>query len=481
VAELAAALLAPCVAFVDLETTGGNPLTDRITEVAIIRVTEGLIDFEWSSLINPERPIPPLISRVTGISDDMVAHAPTFAELADEIRDRLSGALFVAHNARFDYGFLKNEFRRLEQPFFTQMLCSVKFSRALYPQHHRHGLDALIERHGLACSARHRALGDARAVWDFVQIALREHGPEKTAAALTRALKAPSLPSGLDPDVLDQIPDGPGVYLFFGEGSSTPGNTQLPLYIGKSVTLRARVLSHFSADHRDSKDARIAQQVQRIEWQETAGELGALLLEARLVKEHLPIHNRQLRRQGELCAWHFSENAPAPVLQLVQGADIDPAQLGALFGTYRSKRDAVKSLRELAVAHQLCPKRLGLESGAGPCFSSQIKRCRGVCRGAESALSHDARLLAALSSLRLKAWPFGGRIAVAEYDAFRDRHDFHLCENWCHLGTVQDEAALHEAVHTRSALVFDVDTYKILTRFLASDHGARIIALPARG
>ncbi|MEY3202654.1 MAG: hypothetical protein RIR70_2204, partial [Pseudomonadota bacterium] len=454
-------MLASSVVFVDLETTGGNPVVDRITEIAILRVTDGEVEFEWSSLVNPERPIPPSISRFTGITDEMVAPAPTFRELADEIRDRLDGALFVAHNARFDYGFLKNEFRRLDEPYFTKVLCSVKLSRALYPEHHRHGLDALIERHGIVCEARHRAMGDARAVWDFVQLAYREHGAEKIDAALERAMKAPSLPSGLDPEILDRIPDGAGVYLFYGEGSSTPGQTELPLYVGKSVGLRARVLSHFSSDHRASKEARIAQEVRRIDWVETAGELGALLMEARLVKELMPIHNRQLRRQGELCAWQFHEGAESsPVLSLVSGAEIEPARLSSLYGTYRSKRDAIVSLRELATAHALCPKRLGLESGRGACFSSQIKRCRGVCKGAESPLAHDMRLLSALGHLRMKAWPFGSRIAVVEHDAFRDRHDFHVFENWCHLGTVHDEAELSELALTRFSPVFDLDTYK---------------------
>lgn len=472
-------MLSQSVVFVDLETTGGNPLNDRITEIAIVRVSEGEVDFEWSSLVNPERPIPPNIVRFTGITDDMVAEAPTFHALADEIRDRLAGALFVAHNARFDYGFLKNEFRRIEQPFFAKVLCSVKLSRALYPQHHRHGLDALIERHGLTCSARHRALGDARAVWDFVQLAAREHGTETLLAAMDRALKVPSLPSGLEPDVLDTLPDGAGVYLFYGESSSTPGQVQLPLYVGKSVGIRARVLSHFAADHRSSKEARIAQEVRRIECVETAGELGALLLEARLVKELMPIHNRQLRRQGDLCAWRYQEDAhTGPVLTLVSGQDIDPAALGALFGTYRSRRDAIVSLRELATAHQLCPKRLGLESGAGACFASQIKRCRGVCKGVESKLAHDTRMLSALTALRMKAWPFGGRIAVVETDTFRDRRDFHLFENWCHLGTVHDESELDEAATSRFTPAFDLDTYKILTRYFESHAGgARIVPL----
>src|SRR5690606_5179196 len=106
----------------------------------------------------------------TGITNEMVRGAPSFADIADEVFERIEGSLFIAHNARFDYGFLKNEFKRLEHAFQPRVLCTVKLSRALYPEHHRHGLDALIARHNLACDARHRALGDARVLWDFVQL-----------------------------------------------------------------------------------------------------------------------------------------------------------------------------------------------------------------------------------------------------------------------------------------------------------------------
>ena len=149
--------------FIDLETTGANPVIDRITEIGLITVEDGETT-RWSTLVNPQRAIPAFIQGLTGIDNAMVADAPTFAEVAGELRARLQGKLFIAHNARFDYGFVKNEFKRLGQRFQTDVLCTVRLSRKLYPEHHKHNLDSLISRHDLKADDRHRALADAELI-----------------------------------------------------------------------------------------------------------------------------------------------------------------------------------------------------------------------------------------------------------------------------------------------------------------------------
>jgi DNA polymerase-3 subunit epsilon len=457
-------LLAPSIVFVDLETTGANPAFDRIIEVGIVKVTEGQVEYEWSTLVDPGESIPPLIQGFTGISNEMVRGAPVFRDIADEVFARIEGSLFVAHNARFDYGFLKNEFRRLERAFQPRVLCTVKLSRALYPEHHRHGLDALIGRHNLACDARHRALGDARVLWDFVQRVHAEKSPEAIAAALKKAMKAPSLPSGLEATAVDAVPEAPGVYLFHGEN-------ELPLYIGKGINLRARVQSHFAADHGSGRAMQIAREVKRIDWIETAGELGALLLEARLVKELSPIHNRQLRKNDELCAFRLVEGGEV-ALERVPLAGVPAGELGELYGQFKSKREAHNTLRELAAEHGLCLKRLGLEQGKGPCFNHQIRRCKGFCVGKESPERHDLRLKTALAVLKLRAWPFPGRIAIRERDEAGGRCEWHLFEQWCHLGTAKSEAELFDAAQTRFDAAFDLDTYRILRRELEKRAGS---------
>jgi DNA polymerase-3 subunit epsilon len=458
-------LLASSIVFVDLETTGANPAFDRVIEVGIVKVSGGEVEYEWSTLVDPGQPIPPIIQGFTGISDTMVRGAPRFADIAEEVFGRIEGSLFVAHNARFDYGFLKNEFKRLERAFQPRVLCTVKLSRALYPEHHRHGLDALIARHGLPCDARHRALGDARVLWDFVRLAHAEKPPEAIQAALKKAMKTPSLPSGLEATAVDAVPEAPGVYLFYGESSRSPGGSgDLPLYIGKGINMRARVQSHFAADHGSGRAMRLARETKRIDWIETAGELGALLLEARLVKERQPVHNRQLRRNDELCAFRFVEGGDV-ALECVPLAGASPDRLGELHGQFKSRREAHNTLRELAGEHGLCLKRLGLEQGKGPCFNLQIRRCKGVCAGKEDALAHDLRLKTALAVLKLRAWPFPGRIAIREGD------EWHLFESWCYLGTAKSEADLAEAMQTRFEPAFDLDTYRILRRELEKREG----------
>jgi DNA polymerase-3 subunit epsilon len=153
--------------FVDLETTGANPAYHRITEVGIVRIQNGVLVEEWSSLVNPECPISPYIEAFTGISSEMVADAPRFADIGATVLEKLRGAVFIAHNARFDYSFLRSEFRKVGVDYASEVLCTVKLSRRLFPEHARHNLDAVMERHGLTCSARHRALGDARVLNDL--------------------------------------------------------------------------------------------------------------------------------------------------------------------------------------------------------------------------------------------------------------------------------------------------------------------------
>src|SRR6185436_7636063 len=225
-------MFAPGIAFVDLETTGTTPVGDRVTEIGIVRVVDGRLIEEWSTLVNPECPIPEEIQVLTGITNAMVRDAPTFRQVAAEVRERLEDHLFVAHNARFDYGFVKNEFRRLEVPFTADVLCTVRLSRRLYPDAIGHSLDSVIERHGLqeavqgdaaSRTGRHSALGDARALWHFVKQLHREKEMADITAAVKRLLKTPSLPPQLPADVLEGLPEGPGVYRFYGVND-------LPLY-----------------------------------------------------------------------------------------------------------------------------------------------------------------------------------------------------------------------------------------------------------
>ncbi len=464
------------VVFVDLETTGATATHDRITEVGVIEVNHGRLVSEWSTLVNPGMSIPPMIQALTGITNKMVAPAPVFGDIQRELLQRLEGKLFIAHNARFDYGFLKNEFSRCGVTFNARVLCTVKLSRKLYPQHARHNLDTLLERHALDCEARHRALGDAKVLWLLAQKWTEERGAPLVRAAIDVLVKSQTVPAGLPDLAFDNIPQAPGVYFFYGDND-------VVLYVGKSINMRSRVMAHFSGDHRVNKDMQIAREIRRIDWKQTAGELGALLLESRLVKQLAPVHNRQLRRNSQLCAWHWrdSENNTAP--QLATAADIDPARFGEFYGLFRSRATAIEALREIATTHGLCNILLGLEKRsqpAGPCFAQQIKRCRGACVGLESPAQHALRVKHALSSLRTLPWPFSGRIAVRELAADGETTEMHIIDRWCYLGAARSEQELYAFAEDKSAPPFDVDIYKIIKRFLAKPpRNATIIELAA--
>ena len=454
------------LACVDLETTGGNAHFNRVIEVGIVLMRDGKLLEEWSSLVNPGIRIPRYIEEFTGISNDMVAEAPDFQAVCDEVLERLSGRLFVAHNARFDYGFLRSEFRRLQVRFRSPVLCTVKLSRRLDPGVRGHGLDAVMERHGLGCSARHRALGDARVLADFLaRLRTTRDGAALDAivADLTREVQ---LPPQLDPQIAEDLPEGPGVYRFYGEDG-------VPLYVGKSNNLRTRVLSHFASSHRSSKELRLSRQVRHIEWTETAGEFGALLKEARLVKDLEPLENRRLRKSGGAWVIRLSEEGGDLRADVVTLAEADAAALtlkkgtvpvSELHGPFRSERDASKALDELVRANSLCARALGLEKGEGSCFGFQVNRCKGACCGKEPLPLHAARVRLALLRHRLRSWPFRGRIAVTERD-WRGLQEIHVFDQWRYLGTVSSSESLAELPGAAS-MEFDLDSYRILCRYL---------------
>jgi DNA polymerase III subunit epsilon len=451
------------VAFVDVETTGGYPGIHRIIDVAVIGATGDRLDFEWQSLVNPGVRIPGGITALTGIDDDMLADAPPFEDIAKALRERLAGRVFVAHNARFDYGFIRREFARLETQWRSPSLCTVRLSRALFPEMHHHNLDAVMEHHGFT-GQRHRAMPDAQVLWMLWRKLRAECAPDELQRALDLASLRVNLPAVLPPDLADDLPEGPGVYRFF--GAAEDGRETL-LYVGKANILRERVLDHFRGGASDVKSLRLAAQVRRVEWTETAGELGALLLEAREVRESQPVYNRQLRGGGERLTWHFTEAGGAPALVPI---DADVLRTGNAFGTYRCERDARRALEALAREHDWCFKVLGLEMGPGSCFGFQVGRCRGACAGKEPVPTHLARVKLKLMPQRLEPWPHGGPVMVRE--GAGERAQYHVIDGWQHLGTIEsgsdvcevDEFQRLGARARRNS--FDIDSYRILTRLL---------------
>ena len=262
--------------------------------------------------MNPGVRVPAGITALTGIDNDMLADAPPFERVAKELRERLEGRVFVAHNVRFDYGFIRREFALMGTAWRSPNLCTVRLSRALYPEMPRHNLDAVMERHDIHIENRHRAMPDAQALLAFWRKLRAAWPAAELQSALDVASQRATLPAALPPDLPDDLPEGPGVYRFFGVG---PDGRETLLYVGKANILRERVLDHFRGGAwRRPGRVKLAAEVRRVEWTETAGELGALLLEAREVRESQPAYNRLQRGGGERLTWLFDDSAAAPRL-----------------------------------------------------------------------------------------------------------------------------------------------------------------------
>lgn len=433
-----------------LKRQGGSYRNSRVLEVAAIRVENGEITQEFSTLLNPETYIPSSITALTGISEGDIVGAPTFEDIADELLEIMEGAVFVAHNVRFDYSFLKQEFARIGVNFSPRLLCTVRLSRALYSEHKGHSLEKIIARHAIPVRDRHRALEDARAIHFFSQLAFDERGQEAFDAAVTHQLKSQSLPPHLDLKELEAIESIPGVYIFKDE-------MHQPVYVGKSISLRKRVLSHFQSTA--PREVKLSQSVHHVETIPTGSELAALLLESKLIKELKPIYNRLLRRVSMYAMLVRKEQDGYAHLSVVSGTVDSDTDLSTIYGVYTNRTKAKQAILELTRSFQLCPKLMGLEKANGACFSYELGRCKGACIGIESPELYTRRFELALERSKLSEWPYDGPISLPVNEA-GERVKIH---NWIVQG-FDDEYG--NAVIVDAEPNFDLDEYKIIRRFI---------------
>ena len=455
----------PDLAFVDIETTGSHFDRDRITEIGIKTLAGNQI-YIWEKLIDPQTYIPQNIQRLTGISPSMVQGQPCFSELAEDLNKELEGKIFVAHNARFDYGFIKASFKRVGIDFKPKVLCTVKLSRLLFPDQPRHNLDTIISTHGLKVSARHRALGDADLLLQFWRVCESKFGQEKLNEAINQLIGNASLPPNIDQGVIDSIPDGPGCYIFYGENKT-------PLYIGKSISLRSRVMGHFQGALMQRKEMKLSLQVRDIDWIETSGELGALILESRLIKERMPSLNIKLRRSKDLCAWSLEEDVSGVLTpSLVTHHHLAPGLQDNLYGLFSSKREAHAYLKALAKKHHLCEALLGLEKRieGKSCFGYQVKQCSGTCINITPIALHNLQLKTAMDLFKVQVWPYSGAIAIKEGG------EMIVVDKWCYLGTAINQDELYELAQS-GEVEFDLDIYKIVKKALSGAYRNQVIRI----
>lgn len=453
------------ICFVDTETTGTSALAGRIIEIGIIRMENGKKVREFKSLINPGRNIDPFITDLTGITNKDLENAPSFYEIKDEIADILNDSVFVAHSVRFDYGFIRNEFKRNGSSFSSKYFCTVKLARLLYPNEKRYNLDSIIEKFGFTCKNRHRAYDDAKVLFDFFKKAKKEIKKDLFEQAVMIAMKRPTTPINIPVEDLENLPENPGVYIFYGENGSI-------LYIGKSINLRDRILSHFSNDHLSLTDMKISREIRSIETIETAGELGALLLESTMIKKHQPIFNRMLRESKKMpiLLRKIDENGFNTV-EVRELDSIEIKELDKILGVFRTDKQAKDFLYTVAKEYHLCPRLLGLEKGKGLCFYYHLKECLGACGGKELNLKYNLRFEEGFYSKKIRPWNFESPILIREEG---EKSEAHVIDKWCYLGSIKNEFDLEEIERIYR---FDFDTYKILNRFILDPKNQKKITI----
>ncbi|MGB7799847.1 excinuclease Cho [Buttiauxella sp.] len=260
---------------------------------------------------------------------------------------------------------------------------------------------------------------------------------------------------------LETLPSAPGVYIFYGTDQS------FPLYIGKSVNIRSRVMSHF----RTQSEAKLLHMTTRIGFHKTIGEIGALLLESQLIKNQSPLFNKRLRVARKLCSLRITDETT----QFVFSNETDFTHAQDLFGLFKTKHAAIDQIRELADEQKLCYGTLGLEklSAGRACFRFSLGKCGGACCGKETKDAHQQRLREALESTRIRSWPYAGRIAIEERS--EDQTEYHILNNWLYLGTATSLES-GKAIVT-PATYFDRDSYKILCRHVFTRDGLNIVEL----
>lgn len=447
--------------FVDIETTGGSVNRDRIIEIGILQVRDNKLEKTFETFLNPDRPLPDEIQLLTGITPADLERAPSFFDIKDELTQYFDDAVFVAHNARFDYGFLKQEFLRFGQKFSPKQLCTVKLSRLLFPKHRHHNLDSIIERFQFTIENRHRALSDAKILWDFYNKIQTLLPLEKITTTISQILKKPNIPPGLKNFKTSDLPESPGVYIFYGLNAQ-------PLYVGKSKNIRDRVLSHFSLSSGDSSEMKIYNTVESIEFIQTAGELGALLKESEQIKKLMPLYNRLLRYKQKMVFAKKVDVEGIFTVKMEETDFVDPGALEDIMGIYKTKRAATEALVNLAREHNLCDKFLGLEKTQGTCFNYRLGKCSGICNGKEKPIKYNLRFIEAFLNSRIKSWPYKGPILISEADPQSEKQEQFLIHNWCIIQKQDDDQNLED-------LEFDYDIYKILKRFLLNRNSGQTL------
>jgi DNA polymerase III subunit epsilon len=375
-------------AVIDIETTGGRTEKDRITEIAIILHDGEKVLDTYSTLINPCCKIPSNITQLTGITDAMVANAPPFYEVAKRIIELTENAVFVAHNVRFDYGFVKAAFKDLGYNYQRKTLCTVRMSRATFKGLPSYSLGNLCNSLDIRIENRHRALGDAQATAILLG-KIFEQQKQENPQWITDETKKTSIPPLLNEEVLSKIPEGiAGVYYFHDSIGTV-------LYVGKSTDIKKRIYQHFAITTKGTPTSiSLKAQIADISYELTGNELIALLLESDEIKRLKPMYNIMQKRSRAIPYYGIFKQYDAFgyvsffIKKLKEGDE-------PLY-TADNMTSAKEELYKMIEKYKLCLTKCDLHQLGGPCFHYQIHQCKGACINLENPEEYNTRAFEAI-------------------------------------------------------------------------------------
>ncbi len=374
---------------IDVETTGLRPSEDKITEIAVYKHDGEQIVDSFTSLVNPECYIPDRITQITGITNEMVAEAPKFYEIAKRIIEMTEGTVFVAHNAHFDYGFVREEFKALGYKFTRKTLCTVRVSRKVFPGLPSYGLAKLCRHFKITLNNHHRASADALATVQILEKLLEKNSNKLTKNVVETEIKAKNLPPKINLDEYNALPEETGVYYFHNEKGDI-------IYIGKSINIKKRVGSHFTKNLNNRKSIDFQSQVASISYEITGSELVALLLESDEIKKHHPKFNRAQRRTRYF--WGiYTRNTRAGYTGLY-AARLETEKKKQPLTVCGSGHTARQILLSKIQEFNLCMKLCDLYKTKSACFDYQIKQCNGACIGEETPEEYNTRVADAIAT-----------------------------------------------------------------------------------
>ena len=456
-------------AIIDIETTGGRANQNKITEIAIVIHDGKKVIDTYETLLDPEQPIPTAITHITGIDDAMVQGQPKFYEVAKKIVEMTKGRIFVAHNVRFDYGFIREEFKRLGYTFSRKQLCTVRLARKVFPGLRSYALGNLIKYFKIKVDARHRAMADTMATVELFELIMAEQNGESEATDfINRGIKESKLPHGITLEYLHSLPDQPGVYYMHDEKGEV-------LYVGKSINIRKRIMEHFTDQTR--KAAILQKKTATISTEVTGSELIALLLESHEIKVLTPEVNKAQRVKYFPYVIHQAENEDGYITFEVKTSKAKQRKGLNILNEFGKITHARGVLEAATLEFELCKKLVNIEPATGACFYYSIKKCHGACAGFESPEAYNERANQAIEKLSVV---LDGNFFIFDDGRFPGEKSVVAVEDGEYLGFGYfDEdvftGSVEELLETIKSYKSNPEVKRIIKRFMSDKKGLKIV------